>query len=158
MLIRAVLKQEEAFGSGSKKEKKGEHSHKQKDPKAVKVHNENMSTQFNQIQQLDRDFKEASGVSPIRYRHDIDLYGVSCGMGSLAPILLENLNRLPDPEEYEDPRIVKKNAAKEAKEKEKADAKAAKEGKKPPAPKPAKAPAAAKKGGGKQSKLVLTNS
>ena len=67
-----------------------------------------MATQFNQIQQLDRDFKEASGVSPIRYRHDIDLYGISCGMGSLAPILLENLNRLPDPEEYEDPRVIKK--------------------------------------------------
>lgn len=114
MLIRAVLKQEEAFGSGKKE--KGEHSHKSKDPKAVKVHNENMSTQFNQIQQLDRDFKEASGVSPIRYRHDIDLYGVSCGMGSLAPILLENLNRLPDAVEYEDPRVLKKDAAKAAKE------------------------------------------
>ena len=49
-----------------------------------------------------------SGVSPIRNRPEIDLYGVKSGLGINNPILLENINKIPGPEDYEDPELLKK--------------------------------------------------
>lgn len=68
-----------------------------------------MATQFNQNQKFDKDYVDLSGVSPIRCRHEIDLYGVKSGLGKFNPIMVENINKLPEPEEFEDPNILKKN-------------------------------------------------
>ena len=59
-----------------------------------------MSTVFNQKQKLDRDYLDVSGVSPIKNRHEIDLYGVKSGLGKFNPIMVENINKIPEPEEY----------------------------------------------------------
>ena len=53
---------------------------------------------------------DVSGVSPIRYRHEIDLYGLKDGTGKFCPIMVENLNKIPDPDEYADPDLLKKEA------------------------------------------------
>lgn len=63
---------------------------------------------FNPTQKLDRNFEEVSGVSPLRCRHEIDLYGLKNGVGMFTPIMVENINRIPEPDEYEDPDILKK--------------------------------------------------
>jgi len=55
------------------------------------------------------DFKDVSGVSPIRCRHEIDLYGVKSGLGKFNPIMVENINKIPEPEEFEDPAILNKH-------------------------------------------------
>lgn len=47
-------------------------------------------------------------MSPIKNRPEIDLYGVKSGLGHLNPILLENINKIPGPEDYEDPELLKK--------------------------------------------------
>jgi len=60
------------------------------------------------VAKLDRDFENVSGVSPIQNRAPIDLYGVKSGLGTLNPILLENINKIPGPEDYEDPEMLKK--------------------------------------------------
>ena len=61
-----------------------------------------MATVFNQKQRLDRDFLDVSGVSPIKNRHPIDLYGLESGLGHFNPIMVENLNKIPEPKDYED--------------------------------------------------------
>jgi len=53
---------------------------------------------------------DVSGVSPIRYRHEIDLYGLKDGTGKFCPIMVENLNKIPEPDEYADPDLLKKEA------------------------------------------------
>jgi hypothetical protein len=63
---------------------------------------------FNPTQKLDRNYEDVSGVSPIRCRHDIDMYGLKDGIGKFNPIMVENINRMPDPDEYEDPDVLKK--------------------------------------------------
>lgn len=63
---------------------------------------------FNPRQKLDRNYEEVSGVSPIRLRHETDLYGLKDGIGKFNPIMVENINKLPEEEEYEDPDILKK--------------------------------------------------
>lgn len=45
------------------------------------------------------------------------MYGVKSGLGSLNPILLENINRIPEPEEYEDPDVLKKMGNKKSPDK-----------------------------------------
>jgi hypothetical protein len=37
------------------------------------------------------------------------LYGVKSGLGKFNPIMVENINKLPEPEEFEDPKILNKN-------------------------------------------------
>ena len=53
-----------------------------------------------------------SGVSPIRYWHEIDLYGIKSGLGKFVPILVENENKIPEPEEFEDPDRLKEMKSK----------------------------------------------
>ena len=53
-----------------------------------------------QIAALDRDFANAPGVSPIRCRHHTDIYGVLSGVGFPNPIMVQNLLKNPEPEEY----------------------------------------------------------
>jgi hypothetical protein len=75
-----------------------------------------MATRFNEIQKFDRDFIDVSGVSPIRCRHEIDLYGIKSGLGKFNPIMVENINKLPEPEDYENPKLLKaaKSSAKKS--------------------------------------------
>ena len=123
--------------------------------KALKVHNEKMATDFNKVQKLDRDYEDVSGVSPIRYRHKVNLYGLESGIGQFCPIMVENLTRMPEPEEYEDPAILAKNKDKSPlKETKKTNE--PKEKSKSPAP---AAPAKDKKDEKKKkpAKLVVTN-
>jgi hypothetical protein len=47
-----------------------------------------------------------SGVSPIRLRHEIDLYGTKLGIGKFNPIMVENLYRFPDHEEFAHPEEI----------------------------------------------------
>lgn len=61
---------------------------------------------FNQKQKLDRDFLDVPGVSPLRFRHDIDLYGTKSGLGQFNPIMVENINKIPDIYDCEDPRML----------------------------------------------------
>jgi hypothetical protein len=89
-----------------------------------------------------------AGVSPIRCRHEIDLYGVKSGLGKFNPIMVENINKLPEPEDFEHPDILKQNAAKSAKKDAAKDPKSAKK-EAPPKPAPGKCKT--------PSKLVLTN-
>ena len=63
---------------------------------------------------------DVPGVSPIRCRHEIDLYGVKSGLGKFNPIMVENINKLPEPEEVEHPKVLKKNASKSAKKEKQA--------------------------------------
>ena len=51
---------------------------------------------------------DVSGVSPIKLRKPIDLYGVKMGLGNNNPILVENINKIVGPEDYEDPELLKK--------------------------------------------------
>lgn len=110
MLIRAAIKKEDTFGKIDNtaiidKAKK-------KDLEALKKHKEDLSNQLAKVQKLDRDIEHASGVSPIQNRPEIDLYGVKSGLGTLNPILLENINKIPEPEDYEDPELLKKRGYK----------------------------------------------
>jgi len=86
-----------------------------------------------------------SGVSPIRLRHEIDLYGTKIGIGKHNPIMVENLYRFPDPHEFEHPDALEKMKGVE-------HTKAAAPNDKTPKPKAAKT--MEKK---TPSKLVLTN-
>jgi hypothetical protein len=63
---------------------------------------------FNQKQKLDRNFEEVSGVSPIGCRHAVDLYGLKDSVGVFNPIMVENINKMPEPDDYEDPILLKK--------------------------------------------------
>ena len=47
-------------------------------------------------------------MSPIGCRHPVDLYGVKDSIGIFNPIMVENINKLPEPEDYEDPMVLKK--------------------------------------------------
>lgn len=76
--------------------------------KAYKVHFNEMSTKFNHDQRLNRDHEDVSGVSPIRHRHDLDLYGVKNGLGKFNPIMVENINKIPDIYDYEAPDMIDK--------------------------------------------------
>ena len=105
MIIRTAIKKEENFGKDYEKWKESQikaGNKRPKKPEAVKAHNEMMSTVFNQKQRLDRDYLDVSGVSPIKNRHEIDLYGLKSGLGKFNPIMVENINKIPEPEEYED--------------------------------------------------------
>ena len=88
---------------------------KTKNLKATKAHYEAQNTMFNNKQKLDRNYEEVSGVSPIRLRHDTDLYGLKDGIGKFNPIMVENINKMPEEDDYEDPDILKKKKAKEMK-------------------------------------------
>jgi hypothetical protein len=59
-----------------------------KDIKKIKLHQEAMATQLNQVAAMDRDFMNAPGVSPIRMRHPMDLYGSKSGIGHFNPIMV----------------------------------------------------------------------
>ena len=105
------MKKEDAFGKEqeeAEKKKKIAAQKKPKDPEAVKAHNENMANRFNEIQKFDRDWAEVPGVSPIRCRHEVDLYGVKSGVGKFNPIMVENVNKLLEPEDYEDAKTLAK--------------------------------------------------
>jgi len=43
----------------------------------------------------------------VRYRHPIDLYGVKNGLGKFCPIMVENINKIPDIYMHEDPEVIK---------------------------------------------------
>jgi hypothetical protein len=77
------------------------------------------------------------------------LYGVKSGLGKFNPIMVENINKLPEPEDFEDPEILKRNAAKSAKKNAKDPKSASKVVEKSPVPPPGKLKT--------PSKLVLTN-
>lgn len=153
MLIRNAMKQEDAFKKEEeeqKKKKKVMDAKKAKDPEAVKVHNELMANRFNQIQKFDKDWPEVPGVSPIRCRHEVDLYGVKSGLGKFNPIMVENVNKILEPEDYEDNKgkgAQAKSAKKEKKDDKAGGKSAKKEAPAPPKEKEKKTP----------SKLVLTN-
>ena len=103
---------------------------------------------FNPTQKLDRNFEEVSGVSPIRCRHDTDLYGLKDGVGKFNPIMVENINKIPEPDEYEDPEILKKQKS------------PLKSSQKPNMQSSAKSPGTAKTGARVEktkSKLILSN-
>jgi hypothetical protein len=52
---------------------------------------------------LDRNYEEVSGVSPIKTRHPVDLLGFKCGGGQFNPIMVENVNKLPEEHVTRDP-------------------------------------------------------
>lgn len=111
MLTRQIIKQEENFGAEYerfKEQQKKKGVSKPKDLKAAKAHHELQMNKFNQKQKLDRNFEEVSGVSPIGCRHPVDLYGIKDSIGIFNPIMVENINKLPEPEDYEDPMVLKK--------------------------------------------------
>ena len=171
MLTRNIIKQEENFGAAYEKFQKDQKKlgvTKPKDPKAIRAHNEDQMNKFNQKQKLDRNFEEVSGVSPIACRHPVDLYGLKNSIGVFNPIMVENINKLPEPEEYEDPVVLKKMKSAEKKKNAsksplKSSSKANIDQNKSPA-KPAAKPTASAKVYGKvekvknpAAKLVLTN-
>ena len=49
-----------------------------------------------------------SGVSPIACRHPVDLYGLKDSLGVFNPIMVENVNKIPEPEDFEDPAVLNK--------------------------------------------------
>ena len=65
-----------------------EKERKEKYSQAVKTHQENQTSKLNPTIGFDRSYKDASGVSPIRCRMNIDLYGTGDGMGEFNPILV----------------------------------------------------------------------
>ena len=81
---------------------------KAREAKAKKAHYDAMANRLNPSNKLDKVFQEASGVSPIQNRHPIDLYGTKIGLGLHNPIMVENINKLPEPEEFEDPAVLLK--------------------------------------------------
>ena len=62
----------------------------------------------NKARRLDREYENASGVSPIRARNEIDLFGLKCGINQNTPILVENVNKIPEPVDYVDPEMLRK--------------------------------------------------
>ena len=42
---------------------------------ALKYHNEDVGNTFNQTKKFDRDYEGVAGVSPIKRRHPVDLFG-----------------------------------------------------------------------------------
>lgn len=68
--------------------------------KVLKAHNEFLSTEFNKKSKLDRDYLDVPGVSPIKCRHEVNLYGVKDGIGYFNPIMVENINKMPEDEEF----------------------------------------------------------
>lgn len=112
------MQNEKDFGKFAKKlTVKGEET--QPIPAEVKKAHANVQTsQVNQNAKLDRDYEFATGVSPIRFRHEIDLYGTKIGVGKFNPIMVENLHRFPDPEEYQHG-VMNKDKQNKEKEKEK---------------------------------------
>ena len=145
------MKKDDAFGKEQeedKKRKKVLEQKKAKNPEAVKHHNEAMANRFNQVQKFDKDWPEVPGVSPIRCRHEIDLYGVKSGIGKFNPIMVENINKLLEEEDHEPvPNPQKGMSASKSAKKEAGGKSAKKEKAAPAAPKEKKTP----------SKLVLTN-
>lgn len=79
------------------------------------------------------------------------MYGTESGVGHFNPVMVQNLLRIPEPEEFENPDKLSKTKPKEAtgKSAEKAPAKSA--------TKTAKAPSLANSSQRGPSKLVLTN-
>jgi hypothetical protein len=71
-----------------------------------------MATRVNQMAKLDKDYDFVSGVSPIRFRHETNIYGTGCGLGKFLPIMVENLNKLPEPEDYKNPDDISKKKEK----------------------------------------------
>ena len=110
MLIRNQQKRDENYGKKYEKmavkERAKPGQKQEKELKAYKAHYADMGTRFNQDQRLDRDHEDVSGVSPIRHRHDVDLYGVKNGLGKFNPIMVENVNRIPDIYDYDAPEAI----------------------------------------------------
>ena len=110
MLIRNQQKRDENFGKKYEKmavkERAKPGQKQEKELKAYKAHYAEIGTRFNHDQRLDRDHEDVSGVSPIRHRHDVDLYGVKNGLGKFNPIMVENVNKIPDIYDYEAPEVV----------------------------------------------------
>ena len=77
---------------------------------------------------------DVSGVSPIRCRHEYDLYGVKSGIGKFNPIMVENINKIPEEVEFEDPKVLKKKATQKEKSAAKGNEKEKKEEKTPAKP------------------------
>ena len=113
MLIRQKLKREEEFGPKGDKtvdfnpyptvERK-----RQENAKVVKKHAKYHGDQQTKTHRLDREYENAPGVSPVRARHEIDLFGFKCGVGKTNPILVENVNKIPEPPDYVDPEMLRK--------------------------------------------------
>lgn len=77
------------------------------------------------------------------------MYGVKSGLGKFNPIMVENINKLPEPEDFEDPEILRRTAAKSAKKAGKEPKSAQKKIEKSPLPAAGKVKT--------PYKLVLTN-
>lgn len=63
----------------------------------LKAHNERIGNKVAPTKKLDGMYMNVSGVSPIRCRHEIDLYGLKDGTGYFNPIMVDNINgRYPE--------------------------------------------------------------
>jgi Ca2+-binding EF-hand superfamily protein len=78
LLTREILKDEEDFAHVDSQKPNGNQSSEKpkKDLKALKAHNERIGNKVAPTLKLDALYMNVSGVSPIRCRHPIDLYGV----------------------------------------------------------------------------------
>ena len=106
MLVRYYIKEEEKH---AKQDKTAPiELLKEKDAAKLKEHKEALTNQLAKASALDRDYQNVSGLSPIKGRHPVDLYGVKSGLSYMNPIMLENINRIPEPEDFEDPVMLAK--------------------------------------------------
>lgn len=69
---------------------------KQLDKKVLEVHEVKESNNVNPTRKFNSDYMIAQGVSPLKCRHPIDLYGVKSGVGCFNPIMVENINKKPE--------------------------------------------------------------
>lgn len=58
----------------------------------MKAHHEREGNRYAPTKKLDGNYLNVSGVSPIRCRHEIDLYGTKDGTGKFNPIMVQNLH------------------------------------------------------------------
>lgn len=74
----------------------------------VKRHATSQGARVNKSRRLDRDYENVAGKSPIRVRHEQDLFGNKCGVSQFNPILVENHNKIVHEDDYEDPEMLRK--------------------------------------------------
>jgi len=95
LLTRQSMKHSEDFPSHEGIQNRKLIEKKGKSLVQYKAHMQRQANRVNQIAKFDNELDLASGVSPIKCRHPIDLYGTKCGIGKFNPIMVENINRIP---------------------------------------------------------------